>query len=198
MAVSQMNSFAKRFRVTATLESQGSEVAGRVLHETAALNAHAHKQLLEPSDSSSQRRAASYQGTDVGIGVVSTVDSGCICGAGATGGQEGVCAAGGVASTVANPNPCCVILNPNLREKRNLGGQDSNGKWFGEALRQGVREQTKKLYSDSAVEADALCDIKMDLEQARARETASRHDTASHAALTRCRPNPHISASGPC
>jgi len=32
---------------------------------------------------------------------------------------------------------CAVLLNPNLREKRNFGGKDSSGKWVGDKLQEG-------------------------------------------------------------
>ena len=33
-----------------------------------------------------------------------------------------------------------LLLNHNLREKRNFGGKDSSGKWHGDALEKGVRQ----------------------------------------------------------
>ena len=48
-------------------------------------------------------------------------------------------------SAMATPS---VALLPNLREKRNLGGKDSSGKWVGEALVDGIKGAMGELYAD--------------------------------------------------
>jgi len=56
-----------------------------------------------------------------------------------------------------------LLLNPNLREKRNFGGMDSSGKWHGNALAQNVREAMLELYSDAPTEGQRLSAPQLDL-----------------------------------
>jgi len=56
-----------------------------------------------------------------------------------------------------------VMLNPNLREKRNFGGKDSSGKWCGAALTAGVHAELSTLYADVPSTAEALCTVPLDL-----------------------------------
>ena len=49
-----------------------------------------------------------------------------------------------------------VQLNPNLREKRNAGGKDSSGKWYGAQLAQGVHTALDSLLGDEPARAAAL------------------------------------------
>jgi len=56
-----------------------------------------------------------------------------------------------------------VLLNPNMREKRNFGGKDSSGKWCGEALLSGVREEIGKLYAGMPEVGAALATIPLEL-----------------------------------
>lgn len=62
-------------------------------------------------------------------------------------------------------DPYSVALNPNLREKRNLGGKDSSGKWTGAALKKGVAAETAKLYSDAPERAETLNRVELGLSQ---------------------------------
>jgi broad specificity phosphatase PhoE len=59
--------------------------------------------------------------------------------------------------------PRHVLLNPNLREKRNFGGKDSSGKWCGEALSSGVAAEMLKLYEDTPDKAVALNAVPLNL-----------------------------------
>mmetsp|Transcript_6825 Transcript_6825/g.15324 ORF Transcript_6825/g.15324 Transcript_6825/m.15324 type:complete len:230 (+) Transcript_6825:666-1355(+) len=56
-----------------------------------------------------------------------------------------------------------VLLNPNLREKRNFGGKDSSGKWVGDKLQEGVHSALRMLYADSPSTAEALIGVPLDL-----------------------------------
>ena len=56
-----------------------------------------------------------------------------------------------------------MLLNPNLREKRNFGGKDSSGKWCGEALRSGVRKEIEALYAGDEATASRLNRVELDL-----------------------------------
>ena len=62
-----------------------------------------------------------------------------------------------------------VLLNPNAREKRNFGGKDSSGQWFGKAIVDGIAASMRTLYP-SAADADAdsraerLLQVDFDLE----------------------------------
>lgn len=66
-----------------------------------------------------------------------------------------------VAAAVAPP---AVLLNPNLREKRNFGGRDSSGKNVGEAVRAGVRRALASLYADEPQTARRLGAIPLELQ----------------------------------
>lgn len=65
--------------------------------------------------------------------------------------------------SAADGAPRTVLLNPNLREKRNFGGKDSSGRWKGEALRAGVRGAIRELLADAPERAAALCAVPLDL-----------------------------------
>jgi len=65
------------------------------------------------------------------------------------------------APPIAAPQP--VTLNPNLREKRNVGGKDSSGKWVGEKITTGVHAELTKLLGDEPERAAALKTVPLDL-----------------------------------
>ena len=56
-----------------------------------------------------------------------------------------------------------VLLNPNLREKRNMGGKDSSGKWTGEAIREGVHGALTTLYEDAPGSVERLAAVPLEL-----------------------------------
>ena len=62
-----------------------------------------------------------------------------------------------------------VLLNPNAREKRNFGGKDSSGQWFGKAIVDGIGRAMRELYpaaaeADGAGRAERLLQVDFDLE----------------------------------
>ncbi|KAL1504451.1 hypothetical protein AB1Y20_010857 [Prymnesium parvum] len=69
----------------------------------------------------------------------------------------------GLAPMLARRPDARLLLNPNLREKRNLGGMDSSGKWHGEQLAHSVRAAMRHLYSDAPEEAERLSSPQFDL-----------------------------------
>eukprot|EP00966_Prymnesium_polylepis_P154549 3568543-Prymnesium_polylepis.1 len=60
-----------------------------------------------------------------------------------------------------------VVLNPNLREKRNFGGKDSSGQWVGEAIVTGVHAALDELYRAAPERAAALNSVELELSLAR-------------------------------
>ncbi|KAL3927803.1 MAG: hypothetical protein SGPRY_002665 [Prymnesium sp.] len=56
-----------------------------------------------------------------------------------------------------------VVLNPNLREKRNFGGKDSSGQWVGEDIVSGVHSAMKELYKEMPSFAEKLNSVGLDL-----------------------------------
>jgi broad specificity phosphatase PhoE len=58
-----------------------------------------------------------------------------------------------------------VILNPNLREKRNFGGKDSSGKWMGEQIPKGVRQALVELYGNEPTSVEPLLSVDLKIEQ---------------------------------
>lgn len=68
-----------------------------------------------------------------------------------------------------HPQIQMVELNPNLREKRNLMGKDSSGKYIGDRLAEAIRESLRTLYSDDPIAAEGLKDIELDLRLVRDR-----------------------------
>lgn len=57
-----------------------------------------------------------------------------------------------------------VGLNPNLREKRNLMGKDSSGKFFGPEIVDGTRASLRALYAHAPELAEPLCGVELGLE----------------------------------
>ena len=57
-----------------------------------------------------------------------------------------------------------VHLNPNLREKRNAGGKDSSGKWYGDDVTKGVHDALDKLLADKPDVLSALKGVPLGLE----------------------------------
>ena len=78
---------------------------------------------------------------------------------------DGSMPSGGATTTAGDGQhaPHRVLLNPNLREKRNFGGKDSSGKWCGEALRSGVRKEIEALYAGDEATASRLNRVELDL-----------------------------------
>ena len=70
---------------------------------------------------------------------------------------------GGSAAESGSSGRHGVLLNPNLREKRNFGGKDSSGKWVGSAIQSGVHAELTKLYLDAPSVAESLKRVPLEL-----------------------------------
>jgi len=73
----------------------------------------------------------------------------------------------GLATKAPHLRCAAVVLNPNLREKRNFGGKDSSGKWISDALREGVHDALRTLYADSPDIVEKLVGVELDLASVR-------------------------------
>ena len=70
---------------------------------------------------------------------------------------------GGSAAETGSSGRHGVLLNPNLREKRNFGGKDSSGKWVGSSIQSGVHAELTKLYADTPSVAESLKKVPLEL-----------------------------------